>query len=143
LLPNRYEVWQGTKNYIDLTIDTNVAWNKLSSVDIDGVKYAECTNPHAGLYCLSQSQLHTWVKSGRRWNYQDLMVSPLESAATFCLLECFKLYKPHPTNLNFLEVRHYDTKYSKLYPDASPYTLSPVRNQPKDTDSMRASVNQS
>lgn len=126
LLPNRYEIWEGTKRYIDLTIDTQVAWNKLSSIEIEGVKYGECTNPHSAIYCLSQSQLRAWVKSGRKWQYQDVMVGPLESAATFCLLECFRLYKPHPVNLNFLEVKHYDTKYSKLHPEPSPYALSPV-----------------
>jgi hypothetical protein len=129
LLPNRYEIWEGTKRYIDLTIDTEVAWNRLSGIEIEGVKYAECTNPHSALYCLSQAQLQAWVKSGQRWKYQNVMVGPLESAATFCLLECFRLYKPHPLNLNFLEVKHYDTKYSKLHPDPSPYALSPVREQ--------------
>jgi hypothetical protein len=42
-------------------------------------------------------------------------------------LECFTIYKPHPANLNYFEVRHYDTKYSKLIPHPeSPYTLSAV-----------------
>lgn len=124
LLPNRYEMWEGVKNYIDLTIDTRIAWNKLSEIEIDGVKYAECTNPHAAVYCLSQSQLQHWIKSGQRWKSQNLMVSPLESAATFCLLECFRLYKPHPANLHYFEVKHFDTKYSRLYADPSPYILS-------------------
>lgn len=124
LLPNRYEMCDGKKNYIDLTIDSQVAWNKLSKVEIEGIKYAECTNPHSALYCLTRAQLQNWVKSGQRWKDQDLMVGPLESAATFCLLECFKLYKPHPANLHYLEVRHHDTKYSKQYGDPSPYILS-------------------
>lgn len=124
LLPNRYEMWEGRKSYIDLTIDREVAWNQLSKVEIAGVQYAECTNPHSALYCLSQAQMMNWYRSGQRWKYQNLMVGPLESAATFCLLECFKLYKPHPTNLHFLEVEHYDTKYSKLLPEPSPYILS-------------------
>lgn len=126
LLPNRYEMWKGTKRYIDLTIDSKLAWNKLSVVEIEEVKFAEYTNPHAGMYCLSQSQLRHWIKSGRDWRDKVIMVGPLESAATFCLLECFSLYKPHPENLNFLEVRHYDTKYSQLYPDSSPYRLAAV-----------------
>lgn len=126
LLPNRYEMWEGKKNYIDLTIDTEIAWNWLSLIEIDGIKYAECTNPHSAFYCLSQTQMKTWMQSGQSWKYQDVMVGPLESAATFCLLECFSLYKPHPANLHCLEVRHYDTKYSKLLPEPSPYTLSSV-----------------
>lgn len=128
LLPNRYEMWEGRKSYIDLTIDSEVAWNRLSGIEIEGIKYAECTNPHSAFYCLSQTQLKTWVQSGRSWKYKDLMVGPLESAATFCLLECFSLYKPHPANLHFLEVRHYDTKYSQLALDQSPYILHSVES---------------
>lgn len=126
LLPNRYEMWEGKKNYIDLTIDVRIAWNRLSLIEIEGMKYAECTNPHSAFYCLSQAQMKTWIQSGQSWKYQDVMVGPLESAATFCLLECFSLYKPHPANLHFLEVRHYDTKYSKLLPEPSPYILTSV-----------------
>lgn len=128
LLPNRYEFLEGTKRYIDLTIDSELAWNRLSAVEIDGAKFAECTNPHSGLYCLSQAQIKFWQRSWRTLKNHNIMVSPLESAATFCLLECFNLYKPHPKNLHYLEVQHYDTKYSKLYPELhSPYTLMPVK----------------
>jgi hypothetical protein len=129
LLPNRYEMWEGKKTYIDLVISPEIAWNKLSEVEVGEIKFAECANPHSALYCLSRSQLQRWVKSGRTWYNQNLMVGPLESAATFCLLECFKLFKPHPANLHFLEVRHHDDKYSRLYPGPSPYTLSSVREQ--------------
>ena len=132
LLPNRYEMCQGTKNYIDLTLDVEdfePAWNRLSVVEIEGVKHAACTNPHAGMYCLSQSQMKHWINSGREWRDTNLIVGPLESAATYCLLECFSLYKPHPSNLNFLEVRHYDTKYSELYPNPSPYRLSAMKEK--------------
>jgi len=129
LFPNRYEMHQGKKSYIDLTIERDLAWDRLSSFTIGTVKFAECTNPHAGIYCLSQVQMRRWIASGRTWKNRPLMVGPLESAATFCLLECFSLFKPHPTNLNYLEVRHYDTKYSKLYPGPSPYILSAVSQQ--------------
>lgn len=128
LLPNRYEVLEGTKRYIDLTIDSEIAWNRLSALEMAGIKFAECTNPHSGIYCLSQEQIQLWMKSKRIWKNQIIMVGPLESAATFCLLECFNLYKPHPKNLYYLEVQHYDTKYSKLCPEpGSPYTLMPVK----------------
>ncbi len=127
LYPNRYEMYEGTKRYIDLTIDTDLAWNKLSGVEIENVKFAEFTNPHAAFYCLSRKQMQQWIKSGRVWKNQVINVGPLESAATFCLLECFSIYKPHPSNLNYFEVRHYDNKYSQLYPKPeSQYTLSAV-----------------
>lgn len=130
LHPNRYEMYQGTKRYIDFIIDTYLAWNNLSGVEIENVKFAEFTNPHAAFYCLSRKQMKQWIKSGRVWRNQVVNVGPLESAATFCLLECFSIYKPHPSNLNYFEVRHYDSKYSRLYPDPeSPYTLSAIDHQ--------------
>lgn len=126
LFPNRYEMHEGNKSYIDLTIDGNLAWDKVSSVVMNGIKLAECTNSHSGIYCLSQTQMHYWIRSGRNWKNRSIMVGPLETAATYCLLECFDIYKPHPQNLNFLEVRHFDTKYSKLLPEPSRYILSAV-----------------
>lgn len=127
LYPNRYEMYEGTKRYIDLTVEKDFVWNKLSSVEIEEVKFAEFSNPHAAFYCLSRKQMKQWIKSGRVWKNQVINVGPLESAATFCLLECFSIYKPHPSNLNYFEVRHYDNKYSQLYPEPeSPYTLSAV-----------------
>jgi hypothetical protein len=133
LLPNRYELWQGTKSYIDLTIlDSDRVWNGLSTVEIEGVKFAECANPHAGFYCLSKSQMKHWISSGRTWKNKDLgFGGPRECAATYSLLECFSLYKPHPSNLHFFEVKHYDTKYSQLYPEPSRYTFSSIRDLSK------------
>ncbi len=128
LMPHRYEYLDGVKRYIDLTIDTELAWNKLSVLNIGGVQFSEFTNPHAALYCLSRDQLRLWERSGRTWKNCVVDVGPLESAATYCLLECFNLFKPHPSNLTYLEVRHWDTKYSQLYPKLeSPYTLEVAR----------------
>lgn len=129
LLPNRYELWEATKRYIDLTIIQEMAWSKLSTLELDGVKFAECVNSHSGFFCLSQNQIKLWIESGREWKYKDLgFGGPRECSATMSLLECFSLYKPHPENLNFLEVRHYDTKYSQLYPELAPdYIFSPIK----------------
>ncbi|MFM9267472.1 hypothetical protein [Tychonema sp. BBK16] len=132
LYPNRYEMYEGTKRYIDLTVEKDFVWNKLSSIEIEEVKFAEFSNPHAAFYCLSRKQMKQWIKSGRTWKNQVINVGPLESAATFCLLECFSIYKPHPSNLNYFEVRHYDSKYSQLYPEPeSSYTLSAVDSSAK------------
>ncbi len=129
LYPNRYEMYEGTKRYIDLTIGETIAWDRLSTFEIDGLKYAECENPHAALYCLSAEQLNQWAQSSRDWQHKDFMVGPLECAATFSLLEYFIIYKPHPQNMYYLEVEHYDTKYSQLCPALnSPYTVSSVRS---------------
>ena len=50
LYPNRFEMYEGTKRYIDLIIDSQLSWNQLSSVEIEGVKFAEFSNPHSAFY---------------------------------------------------------------------------------------------
>jgi hypothetical protein len=86
LYPNRYEMYEGTKRYIDLTITQPFVVSKVSSVEIEGVKFAEFNNPHAAFYCLSRKQMKQWIKSGRVFKNQVVNVGSLESAATFCLL---------------------------------------------------------
>lgn len=117
LLPHRYEMLKGVKTYIDLTFSEDLSesflrWNAASAIAIGDMKFCEFVNPHAGIYCLSKAQLKIWMESGRSWYNQVVMAGPLESAITGCLLECFLLYKPHPSNQHFLEVQHWDSKYS-------------------------------
>lgn len=126
LMPHRFEMRGTTKSYIDLTIDSKLAWDRLSTETIDGVAFTDMTNPHSGLYCLSQKQMKLWIQSGRTWKNQDIFTGPLESAATYCLLESFTVYKPHPCNLNYFEVQHYDLKYAEMFPEPSPYNVSGV-----------------
>lgn len=118
LLPNRYEIWQGMKTYIDYSYSEKeqsvyLQCNGLSKIEIGDVKFGEFHNPHSGFYCLSRKQLQIWRDSGRFWQNQVVLAGPLESAATGCLFECFSLYKPATENLHFLEVQHWDTKYSQ------------------------------
>jgi len=113
LYPNRFGMYQGTKRYIDLTIDRQLSWNQQSSVEIEGVKFTEFNNPHSAFYCWSRKQMKQWIKSDRLFKNQVVNVGLLESAPTFCIGEYFSIYKPHPSNLNYFEVRHYDSKYSK------------------------------
>lgn len=144
LLPHRYELWKGIKSYIDLTIETNnsTAWNKLSTVEIEGVKFAEFTNPHSGFFCLSKHQIQLWKESGRKWKDEDFgFGGSRECAATYSLLECFSLYKPHPSNLHFFEVRHYDTKYSELYSEETSYIFSCDNNLNKLNKTVEAKNN--
>ncbi len=125
LQPNRFEYWQGVKRYIDLTPFVGiVTWNRLSTVVQDGNRLSECSNPHSGVFCLSRAQLDMFVATGRNWRGADIMGGPRESSATFSLMECFTLYKPHPENFSYLEVRHVDTKYSQLHPDVSEYSCA-------------------
>jgi hypothetical protein len=119
LIPHRYELQQGRKVYIDLMTrkapHPDYAWNRLTLLEIAGWKFAEFENPHSGCYFLSQAQLRTWMETGRHWYGLASFVGPRESAATGSLEECFRLYKPHPENMNFLEIRHLGTKYADLY----------------------------
>ncbi len=136
LFPNRYEFYEGVKYYIDFSfLEEGVAvnhWNQFSAVEIDEIKYAECTNPHSGFYCLSQEQMETWIASGRVFQGKSIWAGDRESASTFCLCEVFSLYKPHQRNLHYFEVRHHDTKYSKLHPETSPLKFNPVTHNGSD-----------
>jgi hypothetical protein len=130
LMPNRYEYVHRVKRYIDLThLADMIEWNRLSRIKHDDNVMAECVNPHAGMYCLSRSQIDRLVASGRDWRGRDIFGGPRESAATFNLLECFRLFKPHPDNFYYLEVRHVDSKYSLMHPAVSSYTYTAIADQ--------------
>lgn len=117
LLPHRYEFWNGAKTYIDLVSRSSPdwTWNRLTLIRIEGWEFAEFENPHSGCYFLSQEQLRRWIASGRQWYGKVSYTASRESAATGCLAECFRLYKPHPSNLRFLEIRHLGTRYAEYY----------------------------
>ncbi len=130
LMPNRYEYVERVKRYIDLTHMADVIeWNRLSLVRHDGNWMADCSNPHAGMFCLSRAQIELLVSSGRALRGMDVYGGPRESSATFSLLECFSLYKPHPQNLHYLEVRHVDSKYSLMHPNVTEYCYTAVSSQ--------------
>jgi hypothetical protein len=117
LLPHRYELWRGRKTYIDLVSKATPEWrwSRLTPITVGGWRFVEFDNPHSGCYCLSRAQLGSWLESGRRWYGRVSYVAPRESAATGCLAEVFRLYKPHPDTKGFLEVRHQGTKYAEFF----------------------------
>jgi hypothetical protein len=127
LMPNRFEYVEGVKRYIDLTHRTDfVMWNRLTLTRHDDNLFAECSIHHAGLFLLSRAQIDMLVASGRDWRGRDLYSGSRESAATYSLMECFTLYKPHPDNFYYLEVRHVDSRYSLMHPEIVAYTYSAV-----------------
>jgi hypothetical protein len=119
LLPHRYEVWQSRKVCIDLRSSNRPGedWTvgRLTAFEAGGWKFAEFPNPHAAFYAVTQAQMHKWLATGRSWYKLCSFFGPLESAATGCLEECFRLYKPHPDNPHFLEIEHFGTKYSEMH----------------------------
>jgi len=117
LTPHLFEMLDGRKYYVNLLWPEykeakECAWNALASFYLSHVKFGECDRPHCACYFLNREQLELWRNSGRRWNNQTIYIGPIESAASFCLFEVFTVYKPHRDNLHFLEVQHWDTKYS-------------------------------
>lgn len=115
LLPHRYEINKGKKVYFDLRWNVGFIpfrWNRYAYFCASGIRFGECENAHAACYCLNRKQLDVFIRSGRKWKNRVVMVGPLESAATGSLYESFKILKPAPENLNFLEVEHLDTKFS-------------------------------
>jgi hypothetical protein len=119
LLPHRFEVWHGRKIWIDFRTKyhpgEDLTAGRLTEIETGGWKFAEPDNPHAGFYALTQSQMQRWLATGRRWYGVCSYFGPLESAATGCLEECFRLYKPHPDNRDFFEIQHIGTKYSEFH----------------------------
>ena len=119
LLPHRYELMDGRKFYIDLLSKRRrpeePLWNRLTMLEIGEWKFVEFENPHSGFFCLSRRQLQRWLATGRRWSGLASYVGPRESAATGALEEGFRLYKPHPANLTYLEIRHLGTKYAEFF----------------------------
>jgi hypothetical protein len=125
LLPNRFEYVDGVKRYIDLTHRPEfVLWNKFSTVRQDDNLLAECSIHHAGVFCLSRPQLDMLIATGRDWRGLDIYSGSRESAATYSLMECFTLYKPHQDNLHYLEVRHVDSRYSLMHVNVTEFTYS-------------------
>ena len=109
LMPNRYELTGPRKVYIDLE-----RFSRLAHLDMDGVQLSECANIHSASYLLTREQLDLWLATGRGLYRQISYIGPLESAASGCLMEAFRIYKPAPPNLRFLEVRHYDNCYAEV-----------------------------
>ena len=117
LLPHRYEFWNGRQD-----------------LHRSRVQDAPWTGPGTGSRCSRSrtggsrsSRIRTAVVTacrgsssaagstpGASWYGRVSYTAARESAATGCLAESFRLYKPHPSNLSFLEIRHWDTKYAEL-----------------------------
>jgi hypothetical protein len=115
VLPHRYEMWNGVLTYVDAVArdDPTPAWNRHTLLEVGGWRFAEFVNPHSGFYCLSRRQLERWLESGRHWYGLVTYAAPRESAATGALMEVFRIYKPHLANMRYLEIRHWDTKFTE------------------------------
>ena len=121
LLPHRYELTRRLdlppRLLIDGTIDQDeiAAWHRPSAAVATGdfrgqhgLKFDCPSNPHAGCFGISRSQL-------RILRERDLptegFVGPLETAATFTVGCAFLLLKPALSNRSFLMIEHAHPSY--------------------------------
>ena len=116
LLPHRFEYFKGVKYYLDQMAVTGeqskrYTYTEQLNFTVDHVQFCIYENPHAGFYCLNRTQLSQWISSGNRWKNKAVAFGPLESAATFCLFENFKLFKPHPDDMDYFLIQHFGNKY--------------------------------
>ena len=80
-----------------------------------GTLYFESpSNPHAGCFVLSRSQLHHWTQQPHWQDGDSSWVSPLESAATLGIAKTFRLFKPVMAQASWLEIQHWGTSFHCL-----------------------------
>src|SRR5262249_12416610 len=78
------------------------------------VRFRRTTNPHAGCFFLSQSQMEHWRRQTYFLDRLVAFIGALESAASLGLMRTFAVYKPPAANMDFLEVRHHGSAYLSM-----------------------------
>ncbi len=118
LLPNRFERGTSslaTKAYVDGDIAESVTQGVQDINEqpvITGtalgvpVEFRRPLNPHSGCYFLTSEQLSMWMSRPEFSDRDTSFIGPLESAATLGLMKSFRIYKPHLSIANFLEIEH-------------------------------------
>ena len=119
LQPNRFEV--GTldckvpKLYIDGNLppastapfqDISVLPELRASFLGAEVHFVRPLNPHSGCYFLTESQMARFASQAHFLNRDTSWCGPLESAATLGIMKTFRIYKPSPQSMGFLEMEH-------------------------------------
>lgn len=126
LNPNRYEVSTTgavLKAYVDGDIRSDLTekfQNINESSHLQGnflgknIVFQRPLNPHSGCYFLTQKQMEHWANQPYFTDKDTSFISPLESSASLGIMKTFKVYKPAPTNANFLEIQHYGDQFLQL-----------------------------
>ena len=63
-------------------------------------------HPHAGCFFLDGPRAQRFAQSKYCGHAVDLWITPLDTTATWSVMQTFRLYKPAGDSLAFLEVRH-------------------------------------
>lgn len=123
LLPNRYETALKSdfqKLYIDRAMLEELP---AGSVDPDDRRIIRGpflnrtlvlerpSNPHSGCFFLDERQMRIWRDKPFFLDRDTSFVGPLESAASLGILRCFRVFKPHESCANFLEIHHACNRY--------------------------------
>ena len=122
LQPNRFEFSytqeQVKKVYIDFEL-TDEGAKPSAAPSLEGEVLGEkitlfpASNPHAGCFFLTGSQLARWAGQPYFLDRATDFVGPLESAASLGVARTFRVYKPAPQNASFLEIQHYGQGWSQ------------------------------
>lgn len=123
LLPNRYETALRSafqKLYIDRAMSDDLPEGSVAPDDrrvIQGsflnrqLALERASNPHSGCFFLDERQMRIWRDQPFFLDRDTGFIGPLESAATLGILKTFKLFKPHLSCANFLEIHHACNRY--------------------------------
>ena len=124
LQPNRYEVLNGVKVYIDGPLIPEALAgvvqpegpSEVSSVwGNTAISFQRPSNPHAGCFFLTNDQL-TRVLAWRDFGQPNhAFVGPLESAATHAVASNFRVYKAAAPVADFIELEHPGHHYLDLF----------------------------
>lgn len=119
LQPNRFELGGLDAAVAKLYIDGNLPprstarFQNIAQTPDLTLPYLDATirlfrplNPHSGCYFLTQSQMTYWAEQRHFLDRDTSWCGPLESAATLGIMKTFRLYKPAPENMDFLEIEH-------------------------------------
>ena len=133
LLPQRFELLP-IPSFVDkLYVDGPLAKADLDPLRLQSEKsitlndsflgevcFESPSNPHAGCFVLTHSQLQYWASQDWWLDRDCSFISPLESAATLGLVKTFQLYKPTYAHASALEIQHWGAGFLSLMANAKP-----------------------
>lgn len=134
LLPNRYETALKSafqKLYIDRAMQEDLPIGSVEPEDRRPIQgpflnrsliLERPSNPHSGCFFLDDRQMRIWRDQPFFLDRDTSFIGPLESAATLGIMKTFKLFKPHLSCANFLEIHHACNRYLERDMKTAPTT---------------------
>ena len=72
----------------------------------NSLEFIRAANPHAGCFFVNAKQFEKMLERVDFFEQTDIFMSPLESAASFKIMQNFKIYHPQYEKASFLEIEH-------------------------------------